>query len=53
MAESQHLLKRRLELYERTEETLIIKRSEDDQKRYELTVNKRVRPIRVTYLNAL
>ena len=45
MAESQHLLKRRLELYEQTEELLIIKRIEDDLKPLELTINKRVSPV--------
>ena len=42
----------RVQLLERTEELLIIKRSEDDLKPLELTVNKRVRSI-IALLSAL
>ena len=47
-----HLLKRlesseaRVELLERAEELLVIKRSEDDLEPLQLTVNKRVSPIK-------
>ena len=43
-----------VELLKRTEEKLIIKRSEDDQTPVQLTVNKRVRSVQLgAILNAL
>ena len=39
----------RVELLERTEETIIIKRSEDDLAPLELTVNKRVSQIKLLF----